>query len=66
MTQVIRRTFLASKYPKGSEERIALNKEWLTSEYMPSHKYGLFKDGKPIPFTYRTKKEAFGASSWII
>lgn len=57
--KVVRRTFEAAKLPKGSEERARLNKDWLTSEYMPSYRYGVrWDDGNHTPFTYRTKAEA--------
>lgn len=57
--KVARRTFEAKKHPKDSTQRTELNKDWLTSEYMPSHKYGIRNDdGSHTPFTYRTKAEA--------
>jgi hypothetical protein len=57
--QVVKRTFTALNYEKGSLERAALNKDWLTSEYMPSHRYGVRgNNGEHTPFTYRTKAEA--------
>ena len=57
--KIVRRTFEALKFPKGSSERTELNKDWLTSEYMPSHGYGVRNDdGSELPFTYRTKAEA--------
>lgn len=37
--EVLRRTFAASKQPPGSEERARLNRDTLTSEYYPSHRY---------------------------
>lgn len=36
---VHRRTFGASRYPKGSPERARLNERALTSEYYPSKRY---------------------------
>ena len=57
--KVVSRTFEALKFPKGSPERTRLNEDWLTSEYMPSHGYGVRNDdGNHLPFTYRTKAEA--------
>jgi len=57
--KTIRRTFEAAKHPPGSEERARLNLDWLTSEYMTSHRYGVRDDdGSHLPFTYRTKAEA--------
>ena len=48
--EVVRRTFEASKHPKGSEERARLNRDARTSEYMPSYRY-MTSDGK----SHRTK-----------
>ena len=57
--RILRRTFTALQYPKGSEARTQLNASWITSEYMPSHRYGLVNDdGSRLPYTYRTKTEA--------
>jgi hypothetical protein len=57
--KVVRRTFEANKFEKGSREREELNKDWLTSEYQTSYKYGVRNDdGSHTPFTYRTKAEA--------
>lgn len=57
--KVTRRTFEALKFPKASSERAKLNEDWLTSEYMPSHGYGVRNDdGSHLPFTYRSKAEA--------
>lgn len=62
--KVIKRTFEAAKFPKGSSEREQLNNDWLTSEYMTSYRYGLRNDdGSHTPFTYRTKAEAEQASA---
>ena len=56
--RTIRRTFEALKYEKGSEERRRLNLSWVTSEYLPSIKYGLVEDdGTPTCWTYATKRE---------
>jgi hypothetical protein len=55
---VHRRTFEASKHPKGSEERTRLNMDSLTSEYMPSYRYEVHgTDGKKL-HSCRTKAEA--------
>lgn len=57
--KVVKRTFAAKRMPVGSPERAAANLDWLTSEYMPSYKYGVREDdGGHTPFTYRTKAEA--------
>ena len=62
--KVVKRTLEALKHPKGSKEREELNKDWLTSEYMTSHKYGLRgDDGSHLPFTYRTKAAAEAAKA---
>jgi hypothetical protein len=49
---VVRRTFGAKRFPKGSPERARLNEHTLTSEYMPSHRYCVGRRG------FRTKAEA--------
>jgi hypothetical protein len=57
--KAVRRTFEASKHPKGSPERARLNESSLTSEYLPSYRYAVCEDdGRPTPFNYRTKGEA--------
>lgn len=38
-TKIIKRTFEAAKYPKGSKEREELNSKAETSEYYTSKKY---------------------------
>jgi hypothetical protein len=61
---VQRRTFEALKWAKGSPMRIALNKNALTSEYLPSYKYlySVFDDGHKISSeSFRTKAEAMAA-----
>lgn len=63
--RVLRRTFEAAKYPKGSEERSKLNLDSYTSEYYTSMKYELRweTDNYPYPHKrqFRTKKEAIDA-----
>jgi hypothetical protein len=54
---VVRRTFEAKKYPKGSEDRARLNRDGLTSEYMPSYRYALCDRGAYF-MAYPTKGEA--------
>lgn len=57
--KVVRRRFEALKHPVGSDERARLNATWETSEYMPSHKYGILEDdGLRTPHTFRSKAEA--------
>jgi len=43
--EIKKRTFEAKNYPKGSLERKELNKDALTSEYNPSEKYYVYKNG---------------------
>jgi len=57
--QVFKRTFEASKYPKGSTARQRLNESVITSEYMPSYKYCVI--GARSSNAYRTKREALEA-----
>lgn len=57
MAQVIKRTFEAKKYPKGSPERARLNLHTETSEYYPSRKYCvIYSDG--FRSAHITKREA--------
>ena len=57
--KAIRRTFEAAKHPQGSMERLRLNQSWITSEYMPSYRWGVVEDdGTTTAWTYRTKAEA--------
>jgi hypothetical protein len=65
---VLRRTFAASGYAKGSPERTQLNLDGLTSEYLPSYRYivrrpfvmsdGTLHPQKRIDDHFRTKAEA--------
>jgi hypothetical protein len=55
--QVVKRTFEAKKFPKGSEERKRLNENTVTSEYMTSYKYAVMEGEKSI-FSYPSKYEA--------
>lgn len=57
MLTVVRRTFEAKRHPIGSEERVRLNLSWVTSEYLPSVRYGILEDGKETCWNYRTKRE---------
>ena len=54
--EIHKRTFEALKHPKGSDERIKLNMDSRTSEYMPSYKYTI--EGKNFSRAFNTKKEA--------
>ncbi len=52
--ELLRRTFAAKNHPAGSPERAELNKDVLTSEYMPSYKFLVrrpftMSDGTPHP-----------------
>jgi hypothetical protein len=53
---IAKRTFEALKYPPKSAERIRLNNDPLTSEYMTSYKWEYI--GENCRFSFRTKKEA--------
>jgi len=56
--QTIKRTFEALQHEKGSPERIRLNLSWVTSEYLPSIKYGIIEDdGTETCWNYKTKRE---------
>jgi hypothetical protein len=57
--KVVRRTFEAKRFPKGSKERARLNADSLTSEYLPTYQYVLRGDnGEYTPYCYHTKVEA--------
>lgn len=54
----IKRTFEAKQHPKGSAERARLNLSWITSEYLPSIRYGIVEDnGEATCWNYPTKKQ---------
>jgi len=53
---IVKRTFEALKYPKGSEERKLLNISAVTSEYMTSYKYVAITDG--FSKSCKTKSDA--------
>lgn len=55
--EVVKRTFAAKNFPKGSQERAQLNLSVVTSEYMPSYRYCVV-DGQSFGRAYRTKSEA--------
>ena len=50
--RIVKRTFEALKHPKGSTQRIALNKNWETSEYMTSQKFAVVQE---VQFTHGGK-----------
>lgn len=54
---IIKRTFEALKHPKGSQERIKLNEELITSEYQPDYKY-ILEVGNYQLHAFKTRKEA--------
>jgi hypothetical protein len=54
--QVVKRTFEAERFPKGSPERANLNENIVTSEYMHSHKYAII--GDHFSNSKRSKAEA--------
>ena len=51
--EIARRTFEAKKFPKGSEARKRLNRNPITSEYIPSEKFIVFKNKRQYA-SYRT------------
>lgn len=56
--EIVKRTFEANTYEKGSPERAILNKSWVTSEYLPSIRFGILDDqGTPTCWNYKTKRE---------
>lgn len=56
---ILKRTFEALKYPKGSEERNLLNISASTSEYMTSYKYVAITDGFSKSCKTKSEAEAF-------
>ena len=54
--KIFKRRFEARLYPKGSAAREKMNRDILTSEYMPSHKYAVLAESHT--YTCKTKKEA--------
>lgn len=71
--EILKRTFEAAKYPKGSAERRELNRAALTSEYMTSYKYvvrwpAVMSDGTPTgwPFDCHTTRTRAEAEEYIL
>ena len=64
--EVLKRTFYAKQFPKGSKDRELLNCHTLTSEYSPSKKYVFYIHKEEterslahsLSYTYATKQEA--------
>jgi len=54
--EIVKRTFLAKKYKKGSEMRKRLNKDAITSEY-GTDKFIVFKNKRRFD-SYKTLKSA--------
>ena len=54
---ILKRTFEAKEYPKGSKERKRLNQWDTTSEYMPSYKW-VYVSPEGSRYQTRTKREA--------
>lgn len=46
--RIVKRTFEALRYPKGSPQRFQLNKSSLTSEFARACPFLLMKDNKPV------------------
>ena len=55
--RIIKRTFEALKYPKGSAEREKLNEEIETSEYLEDEKY-ILEGGTYQLHSFKTLEEA--------
>lgn len=55
---VVRRTFEAKKYPKGSPEWVRLQANALTSSYYPSRRYAVVDEAGKYVTSARTKAEA--------
>lgn len=53
---IVRRTFEAANYPKGSPERTKFNESNMTSEYMTSYRWAII--GENLSISARTLKEA--------
>jgi hypothetical protein len=59
---IVRRTFEAEKYPKGSAERAKLNENPLTSEYAHSYKYAVVDGSGESMEEFYSKTDA---QNWI-
>jgi len=57
MPEIIKRSFTALKFPKGSTPRNYYNETPEFSEYMPSYKY-VVRTSKENCRTFKTKREA--------
>ena len=56
--RTVKRTFEALRHAPGTADRARLNLSWVTSEYLPSIRYGIIEDdGTPTCWNYRTKRE---------
>lgn len=69
--EVLRRTFDAKNHPESSPERERLNRDPLTSEYMPSLRYlvrwpFLMNDGTPHPTQKHLSRGFKGKAEAII
>jgi hypothetical protein len=53
---IVRRTFEAANFPKGSAQRAKLNESNMTSEYMTSYKWAII--GENLSSSARTLSEA--------
>ena len=56
--RVVKRTFVATEYPVGSEQRKELNGHVLTSEYYPSQKYTILTTDNQSTGNFRRKVDA--------
>jgi hypothetical protein len=53
---IVRRTFEAANYPKGSPQRVKFNESNMTSEYMTSYRWAII--GENVSTSARTLSEA--------
>lgn len=64
--QIVKRTFEALDYPEGSDQRHWLNRDNLSSEYLPTFEYILRGDGgEETLFIYRTRQHAAQGLSMV-
>lgn len=56
--QIIKRTFEAKKFPKGSEMRVKLNKTCVTSEYLTSNKFCILSEDGKFSSGHKNRTEA--------
>jgi hypothetical protein len=60
-SSVMKRTFKALEFPKGTPERVRLNADAFTSEYLTGEPWVVeehYTDGRKVSHTFRTKTAA--------